>query len=139
MNTKISPPERSALFSGENETIWHKRLDLFLRAEYIMKRFQLIFALSLGICLLSITFLGFGLFSAQIITAVPFTLALLTTLISAFMATFFKPLVRLSRSHRNDLSRRFYQNHIRVEFQDNAILLRNIRNSQIIIYRSRHG
>ena len=130
--------EKLSISKPEYGFNWENRLESFLLAERSMRRFQLVYTLSLCFFIVSAGLLVTTIHLHLIISSGLFTGLLLISLFTIVIFVFNIPLARVSKHHRNDLSRYFYQNDVNVEFSGNGIRLRNRRNSKIVMHYARN-
>jgi hypothetical protein len=116
----------------KSEGIWKKRLGQFVDSEISMKKFQLIYAISLATIVLSSGLMVFSLFLNQIVADWFFVSLCAIGVISTVVFLINMPLVKLSENHRNELSKLFFEEYINIEFYDDYIKLRDRRSSRVV-------
>ncbi|MDO6560226.1 hypothetical protein Q4602_12460 [Paraglaciecola chathamensis] len=97
-----------------------------------MKKFKLIYAISLATIVLSTGLILFSLFSNQIVADWFFVSLSAISVISTVVFLINMPLVKLSKKHRNELSKLFFEEYLNIEFYDGYIQLRDRRSSRIV-------
>lgn len=112
-------------------TLLAKRLLLWKKAEYALRRYQLFKLLSFSIITLSLTVISFNALAPQTISAFIFTTLCTLLGISIACLIWVTPLTNLSLMQRNALSRKFYEEDFNIELSESKILLINRCNSQI--------
>lgn len=116
----------------KSEGIWKKRLNEFVNSEFSMKKFKLIYAISLATIVLSLGLILFSLFSNQIVADWFFVSLSAISVISTVVFLINMPLVKLSKKHRNELSKLFFEEYLNIEFYDGYIQLRDRRSSRVV-------
>lgn len=116
----------------ERKSVWKERLILFIKAEYSFRKLQYIYALSNTVLFFCIGFLIFTLNRPQIIAAWLFIVTIIMFFGSIFSLFIIVPLVNASKKHRNELSQRFYQHQLYVEFTKQQVLLISRANGLVI-------
>ncbi|MEG3753137.1 hypothetical protein [Psychromonas arctica] len=108
-----------------------KRLMHWKNAEYALRRCQLFKLLSFSIITLSLTAITFNALTPQTLPGLMFITLFVLLIISVVTLMWVTPLTNLSLTHRNELSKKFYEEDFNVEFSDSKILLINRCNSRI--------
>lgn len=129
MDLKI---ETSGSCEAADIQVWKNRLATFLKAEKRMRVLHLSSSISISLAFVSAGSLSFTLFLPVVMPIWLFITSLITLSVSLVIFLFFIPLVRASRTHRNDLSRFFFQNDLNVEYFGDTVQLRDRRDSKII-------
>ncbi|WP_413693548.1 hypothetical protein [Psychromonas sp. KJ10-2] len=112
-------------------TLLAKRLLLWKKAEYALRRYQLFKLLSFSIITLSLTVISFNALAPQTISVFIFTSLCILLGISIACLIWVTPLTNLSLMQRNALSQKFYEEDFNIELSESKILLINRCNSQI--------
>jgi len=121
----INPP------SSPQNKLLAKRLLLWKKAEYTLRRCQLFKLLSFSVITMSLTIIIFNALTPQTIPALMFITLCIVFIIAVVTLMWVTPLTNLSLSHRNNLSKKFYEEDFSIEFSDSKILLINRCNSRI--------
>ncbi|GGZ71508.1 hypothetical protein [Paraglaciecola chathamensis] len=116
----------------KSEGVWKKRLSQFVDSEFSMKKFQLIYAISLATIVLSLGLMIFSLLLNQIVADWFFVSLSAIAVISTVVFLINMPLVKLSENHRNELSKLFFEEYLNIEFYDGYIQLRDRRSSRVV-------
>ena len=117
--------------TSPQQTLLTKRLTLWKSAEYTLRRYQLFKLLSFSTLTLCLTIISFNTLTAQTIPALIFICLCILLLVSIVTLMWVTPLANISLKHRNELSKRFYEEDFNIEFSDSQILLINRCNSRI--------
>lgn len=116
----------------KSEGVWKKRLGEFVSSEFSMKKFKLVYAISLATIVLSLGILVFSLLLNQIVADWFFVSLCAIAVTSIVIFLFNLPLVKLSENHRNELSKLFFEEYINIEFYDGYLQLRDRRSSRVV-------
>ena len=108
-----------------------KRLMLWKKAEYALRRCQLFKLLSFSVITVSLTVILFNTLTPQTIPALTFISLCVAFTVAVLVLMWVTPLTNLSLTHRNELSRKFYEEDFNIELTDSKILLINRCNSRV--------
>jgi hypothetical protein len=117
---------------------WHKRLTIFLQADRVMRRYHLVMTLSRCVLFCALGVLGFIFSLPQVLPEWVFSICIGSGIIALLVYLFCFTLAKVSRAHRNQLARRFYENNVNIEYHADAIQLRHRSSSKIICQKSDH-
>ncbi|MDN2661803.1 hypothetical protein [Psychromonas sp. 14N.309.X.WAT.B.A12] len=126
--------QRVALSDGPTSiqyTLLTKRLQYWKKAEYGLRRCQLFKLLSFSMITLSLTAITFNALTPQSIPALAFSALCIVLMVSIVTLMWVTPLTNLNLTHRNELSKKLYEEDFYIEFSDSKILLINRCNSRI--------